>query len=132
MERRDVAKAMLVLLGGRDVAEAGSDPNLDAVPVERREGVLEADPELPDHLLGVAELLAILVLGEVLVPKPATEVADVPPTIGVLADLGLGVPVKVASSRAFAISSGIAWVTVQFSRTRSTLRSNSRVGRGRS
>ena len=48
-----------------------------------------------------------------------------------LAISGSAVPVSAPSSSAFAIDSRIAWATVQFSRTRSMLRSNSRVGMAR-
>ena len=128
VERRNVAEAVLGLLGRRDVAEPRPEPDADAPPIERREGVLEPDAELADDRLGVCQLLPVLVLGQVLVAEPAAEVADVPATVGVLADLGLGgagqgglvegvrdqLPDRVGQSSS--------------SRTRSMLRSNSRAG----
>ena len=45
------------------------------------------DAELPDDLLRARELLLILVLREMLVPKTATEVANVPSASAILADL---------------------------------------------
>jgi len=73
----------------------------------------------------MAELLAVLVLGQVLIADAAAEVADVPAAFGVFGDLGLGMPVSAASSFAIKLADRCGQ-TVQFSRTRSMLRSNSR------
>src|SRR6187200_452970 len=43
MQGRDVLEAVLGLRGGRDVAEARADTDLDLAPTERGEGVLQAD-----------------------------------------------------------------------------------------
>src|SRR5204863_3330925 len=72
-----------------DVAEPGSDADTDPPAVERRQGVLQPDAELADDLLRVGQLLAVLVLREVLVAEPASEVANVPATPGVLRDFGI-------------------------------------------
>ena len=81
-----------VALGGTLQGDVGlwrADLHLDAAAVKRGERILQPDPELTDHELGLPALLGILVLGQVLVVKAAAEVGDVPP-VATLDDARLG------------------------------------------
>src|SRR5260370_37583429 len=70
----------------RDVAVRAANLRPDPAPVEGRERILQTYPELADDQLGLALLLRVLVLGEVLVVQPASEIRDVP-SIAALDDL---------------------------------------------
>src|SRR5207248_2887826 len=71
-----------VALGGAlqcDIRLGRPDLNLDAATIKRGQRVLQADAELADHQVGLAAFFGILVLSQVLVVQPTTEVRDVPP-----------------------------------------------------
>jgi hypothetical protein len=92
VERLDVREAVLGLLPGGDVAVAAPDDDDHPVTVECGQGVLQPDAELAHDLVRMGQLLLVLVLGQVLVAKPAAPVADVPAALGVPEDLRLPRP----------------------------------------
>lgn len=63
-----------------------SHPHGDPVTVECGQGVLQPDSELAHDLIYVGQLLFVLVLGQVLVAKPAAPVADMPAPVVVPED----------------------------------------------
>ena len=71
-----------VALGGAlqcDIRLGRPDLDLDAATIKRGQRVLQPDAELADHQVGLAAFFGILVLSQVLVVQPTTEVRDVPP-----------------------------------------------------
>ena len=88
MEGLDVRE---VALGGaleREVGVRAANLDRDAAPVESRQRVFQADPELADDQVGLASLLGVFVLGQMLVTQATPEVGDMP-SVAALEDLGL-------------------------------------------
>src|SRR4029077_12645937 len=86
VQRLDVGEILFGCAPQRDVAVRAADRDLDASPVERRERILQADPKPADDQVGLAPLLGVFVLGQVLIAQAAAEIGDVP-TVAALHDL---------------------------------------------
>ena len=89
MQRLHVGEVALRRPLQRDVCLSGADRHLDAPTIESGKRILQTNSEFANHKRGLAPLLGILVLGQVLVVKPAAEVRDVP-AVAPLDDLWFG------------------------------------------